>query len=50
MFRTMIQRVRQWQVHSDSIARLRALDDFILADMGIDREHISDLVRGKGRR
>lgn len=47
MFRTIIHRVRKWQKLGDDIARLRALDDFLLADMGIDREHIGAFVRGR---
>jgi len=50
MFRTIINRVRKWQKFSDDMARLRALDDVLLADMGIERDEISAFVRGKLRR
>ena len=50
MFRTIIRRVRKWQKFSNDIVKLRALDDYILADMGVDREDIRAFVRGKLRR
>lgn len=36
------------RVHRD-IARLRALDDHLLADAGVPREHIASYVRGDCR-
>ncbi len=50
MFRSIMRRVRKWQRVSDDIARMKRLDDTLLADMGIEREQISALVRGKLRR
>lgn len=50
MFRTIIQRVRRWQKFEDDIMKLQALDDVLLADMGIEREAIPAFVRGKIRR
>jgi uncharacterized protein YjiS (DUF1127 family) len=50
MFRTIIRRVRKWQKFSDDIVKLRALDDYLLADMGIEREEIPAFVRGRLRR
>ena len=50
MFRTIIQRVRKWQKLGEDIARLRALDDTLLSDIGIERDDIPAFVRGKLRR
>jgi uncharacterized protein YjiS (DUF1127 family) len=50
MFRTIIHRVRKWQKFSDDIGKLRALDDYLLADMGIAREDIPAFVHGTRRR
>ena len=50
MFRTIIRYVRRWKRLDDDAVKLRALDDHILADMGIDRKHIGAFVRGSLRR
>lgn len=50
MFRTIIARVRRWKKMDDDVLRLKALDDYLLADMGIDRERIGAVVRGQLRR
>lgn len=50
MFRTIIRHVRKWKKLDDDILKLRALDDYILADMGVKRGDIRDFVRGKLRR
>lgn len=50
MFRTIIRRVRRWKKMDDDVLKLRALDDYILADMGVEREDIRAFVRGKARR
>jgi len=47
MFRTIIHHVRRWQKLGSDMARLRALDDHVLADMGVARESIGAFVRGK---
>ena len=38
--------VKQLRLHRD-IARLEGLDDHLLADCGIPREHIARFVRGQ---
>jgi uncharacterized protein YjiS (DUF1127 family) len=50
MFRTLLHYVRRWHKFDDAVLRLRALDDDLLADMGIDRTQISRRVRGKAPR
>ena len=51
MFRTIIRHVRKWKKLDDDALKLRALDDYLLADMGIaDRNRIGAFVRGKQRR
>jgi uncharacterized protein YjiS (DUF1127 family) len=50
MFHTIIARIRKWKKMDDDVLRLRALDDYILADMGIDRGRIRAFVRGKAGR
>jgi len=47
MFRSIIRRVHKWKKLDDAVLRLRALDDHILADMGIERDTIRHLVRGR---
>jgi uncharacterized protein YjiS (DUF1127 family) len=47
MFRTIIRYVRNWKRIDDDVLKLRALDDYLLADIGIDRRRIGRLVRGK---
>ena len=47
MFRTIIHHLRRWKKLDDDVLKLRALDDYILADMGIDRDRIGAIVRGK---
>ena len=47
MFRTIIRTVRNWKKLDDDVLKLKALDDYLLADMGIDRKHIGDFVRGR---
>ena len=50
MFRTIIHHLRKWKKMDDDVLKLRALDNYLLADMGIERQEISTLVRGKLRR
>jgi uncharacterized protein YjiS (DUF1127 family) len=50
MFRTIIRHVRKWKKMDDDVLKLKALDDYLLADMGIDRERIGAVVRGKRAR
>ena len=50
MFRTLIARFIAWQKQDVAIATLQSFDDALLADMGIARDRISELVRGKARR
>lgn len=50
MFRTIIRHVRKWKKMDDDVLKLRALDDHILADMGVEREDIRAFVWGKPRR
>lgn len=39
--------VVRWLQAEREIRRLRRLDDHLLADLGIERDHISSLVRGR---
>jgi uncharacterized protein YjiS (DUF1127 family) len=50
MIRSLIRRVLWWNKLQDDTARLRALDDALLVDIGIDRADIGALVRGRRRR
>ena len=43
-------RVRNWLHTTHDIKRLRALDNRLLSDMGIDRDEIADLVSGRYER
>ena len=43
-------RVRTWLRTGHDIKRLRALDNRLLSDMGIDRDEIADLVSGRYER
>jgi len=43
-------RVRSWLRTGNEINRLRALDNRLLTDMGIDRDEIADLVSGRRNR
>ena len=50
MFRTIIHHVRRWKKFDADVLKLRALDDHLLADMGVAREDIPAFVRGQLRR
>ena len=50
MFRTIIRHVRKWKKQDDDIIKMKARDDYILADMGVDRGDIRAFVRGKRSR
>jgi uncharacterized protein YjiS (DUF1127 family) len=50
MFRTIIHHVRNWKKLGDDAMKLQALDDYLLADMGLERGDIRAFVRGKLRR
>ena len=50
MFRTIIRHVSRWKKMDDDVLKLRALDDYLLADMGVARGDIRACVRGKVRR
>lgn len=50
MFRTIIARVRRWKKMDDDVLKLKALDDYLLADMGLDRQQIGAVVWGRHRR
>lgn len=50
MFRAIIHHVRNWKRLDDDVLKLRALDDYLLADIGVDRRQIGPLVRGRLRR
>lgn len=43
-------RLEGWVRTVRDIRRLRAIDNRLLADMGIDRDQIADLVTGRSRR
>lgn len=43
-------RLEGWVRTVRDIRRLRAIDNRLLADMGIDRDQITDLVTGRSRR
>lgn len=43
----LIRRIREWTKLRDDAARLRRLDDHLLADMGIERDQIDGFVLGK---
>lgn len=45
MFRTLTRRFNEWSRIRRDIQRLKRLDDYLLADTGIERECISHLVR-----
>jgi len=47
MFGSIIRRFIAWQRQDTAIMKLKGLDDALLADMGIRREAIRALVRGK---
>lgn len=40
-------RVTEWVRLKDAAHRLRQLDNRLLADLGIEREHIGELVSGR---
>jgi len=46
-FHDLTQRLRGWLRTVDDIKRLRALDNRLLGDMGIERNEIADLVSGR---
>lgn len=48
MFRSIIRRFIAWQKSDTAIMKLRSLDDGLLADMGIHRDQIRDIVHGRG--
>lgn len=51
MFYTdVFKRVTDWVETEMAIRRMRDIDDRLLADLGIDRKHIPDLVRGRCRK
>lgn len=50
MFRTIIRQVRKWKRMDDDVLKLRALDNYILADIGVEREDIRAFVWGRPRR
>ncbi len=50
MFRTIIRHVRKWKKLDDDMLKLRALDDYLLADTGVARGDVRAFVRGKLRR
>jgi uncharacterized protein YjiS (DUF1127 family) len=45
MLNKLSRRLVQWTRHRHEIARLRGMDDALLADMGISRECIPHTVR-----
>jgi uncharacterized protein YjiS (DUF1127 family) len=50
LYTDVIKRVTDWVETEMAIRRMRNIDDRLLADLGIDRKHIADLVRGRCRR
>ena len=49
MLYQLTRRVASWLQTGTDIRRLRQMDDYLLADMGIEREAIATRVRGRDR-
>lgn len=47
MLRDITNHVVKWLQAEREIRRLRLLDDHLLADLGIERDNISALLRGR---
>ena len=49
MLYQLTRRVASWLQAGTDIRRLRQMDDYLLADMGIERDDIAFRVRGRDR-
>jgi uncharacterized protein YjiS (DUF1127 family) len=49
-FHDITARLGRWLQAVDDIKRLRQLDNHLLADIGIERDDIADLVSGRRRK
>ena len=49
MFEPLTRRLMAWHMRNVTRHRLSRLDDHLLADLGIERDHIGDFVAGLDR-
>lgn len=49
MLYQLTRRIANWLQTGTEIRRLRQMDDYLLSDMGLERETIATRVRGRDR-